>query len=316
MTQGTCKNAPRSAAALCLLLGLLLVPAGVSADSPPFLAGAGDIAKCGGRLKNAEATAKLLDELFPPGEEANGVIFTLGDNVYPSGTREEFAECYEPTWGRHKERTRPTLGNHDYRTERGAPYFEYFGENAGDPGKGYYSYELGEWRILALNTLCDEDEIGCGPGSPQYEWLKQELEENPAACTAAYGHHPRFSSGKHGSEEAIAPLFELLYDYGVDVYLAGHEHNYERFGPVDPQGRLDPERGVRQFIVGAGGRELRSLSGFGGLLGGSDRLPASEAIDNTSYGILKLTLYPDSYEWEFLPIEGHSFRDSGSAECH
>ena len=275
--------------------------------SEVLFAGAGDIAKCGSRLQGAEATAKVLDEIFQSrdGKSPEGVIFTLGDNVYPKGHVKEFRDCYDTTWGRHKYRTRPTIGNHDYRTRRGTAYFDYFNDKAGARDKGYYSYDLGGWKVIALNTNC-RTVGGCGPGSPQYEWLRGELEDSPP-CVVAYGHHPRFSSGKHGGDRAVRPLFELLYDRQAELYLAGHDHNYERFAPQDPSGRLDEERGIRQFIVGTGGREHRRVG-----------KPArnSESIDRTSYGILKLTLRERGYDWEFVPIAGDAFRDSGSGKCH
>ncbi len=272
-----------------------------------LLVGAGDIAKCGSRLKDAEATAKLLDEIFEPrnGDAPDGVIFTLGDNVYPKGRAQEFRDCYDTTWGRHKYRTRPSIGNHEYKTRRGKAYFDYFGDKAGERDKGYYSYELGGWKIIALNTLCNQVG-GCGLNSSQYEWLSVEL-DGAGPCTVAYGHHPRFSSGKHGERSKVGPLFELLYDHGADLYIAGHDHNYERFAPQDPSGRLDEVRGVRQFVVGTGGREHRRVG-----------KPAknSETIDRTAYGVLKLTLRERTYDWEFVSVAGASFHDSGSGKCH
>jgi hypothetical protein len=290
---------------------LLVIFAGLGAHPLPALqvlfVGAGDIAKCGSRLKNAEATAKLLDEIFQPrdGNAPEGVIFTLGDNVYPKGRAKEFRACYDPTWGRHKYRTRPSIGNHEYKVGRGQAYFDYFGAAAGQRDRGYYSYDLAGWKIIAINTLCDKVG-GCGLGSPQYEWLSGVLDSD-RPCTVAYGHHPRFSSGKHGAESAVRPLFELLYDRNVDLYIAGHDHNYERFAPQDPSGRLDEQRGIRQFVVGTGGREHRKVG-----------KPAknSESIDRTSYGVLKLTLREGGYDWEFVPAAGAPFRDSGSGKCH
>ncbi len=292
-----------------VLLSSLLALIGMQslAASQAILAGAGDIAICGSRLNDAEATAKVLDEIFQPvdGESPEGVVFTLGDNVYPKGRAKEFRDCYDTTWGRHKHRTRPAVGNHDYRSSNGKAYFDYFGDKAGERDEGFYSYDLGGWKIIVLNTNCRQAR-GCGLGSRQYEWLRQELANSPP-CVAAYGHHPRFSSGKHGAVENMDPLFRLLYEHNADLYIAGHDHNYERFAPQDPSGRLDPERGVRQFIAGTGGREHRRVG-----------KPAknSEIIDRTSFGILKLTLLEHSYDWEFVPVAGDSFRDSGSGKCH
>jgi len=288
--------------------GVLLVLLGLAHSAPaadPILIGAGDIAKCGPRLPNAEATARLLDEFFANNQDAESVVFTLGDAVYPKGRVGEFTECYEPTWGRHKDRTRPSVGNHEYKTRGAQPYYEYFGDKAGEAGKGYYSYNLGEWHIIALNSICEE--VGCGPGSPQYKWLADDLKNNPRPCTLAYMHHPFFSSGKHGGAKELRPFFDLLYEHRVDVALGGHEHNYERFAPQTPDGDLEEGRGIQQFIVGTGGRELRRVR---------RPQPNSVVLDRSSYGVLKLTLKPKSYDWEFLPIAGASFSDAGSRECN
>ncbi len=265
-----------------------------------ILVGAGDIADCS--RTTDEATSRLLDK-------REGTVFTAGDNAYPYGTDEDFENCYEPTWGRHKARTKPSVGNHDYKTSSAKGYFEYFGAAAGDPQEGYYSYELGSWHVVALNSNCEE--VRCGPGSPQTRWLKEDLAANEdARCTLAYMHHPRFSSGeKHGSTGGgVEKLWEVLYEADTDVVFSGHEHNYERFSPQDPQGRADPQRGIRQFVVGTGGG--------GGEAQISDPIANSEVrIDDTD-GVLKFTLQPKSYEWEFVPVKGESFTDSGSAQCH
>ncbi|HLF75490.1 MAG TPA: metallophosphoesterase [Anaerolineales bacterium] len=262
-------------------------------EGDPVLVGAGDIAHC--RSDGDEATASLLDQI-------PGTVFTTGDNVYPDGTSTEFANCYDTSWGRHKARTYPSVGNHDYHTPDAAGYFDYFGPAAGEPGKGYYSYNLGAWHIIALNS-----NIPVEAGSPQEQWLRADLAAQPAVCTLAYWHHPRFSSGiRHGSSLSMQPLWQALYDYGADVVLAGHEHNYERFGPQDPGGSADPARGIRQFVIGSGGR---SLYPFGAPIANS------EVRNNDTYGVLKLTLHPQSYTWEFIPEPGKTFTDSGSAEC-
>lgn len=257
------------------------------------LVGAGDIASCS--RDGDEATASLLDNI-------SGTVFTTGDNVYPDGTAEEFADCYGPSWGRHVERTRPSPGNHDYHTAEAAGYFEYFGSMAGEPGEGYYSYDLGAWHIIVLNS-----NIPVETGSAQEQWLRTDLASHLVACTLAYWHHPRFSSGTvHGSDPSMQPLWQALYDNGADVVLAGHEHNYERFAPQDPHGTADPAGGIRQFVVGTGGR---SLYPFGAPIANS------EARNNDTYGVLKLTLHPSSYTWEFIPEAGKTFKDSGDASC-
>ena len=269
-----------------------------------ILVGARDIAKCGSRLKNAEATAKRLDEILSHHPEA--VVFTLGDNAYRKGTTREFRECYDTTWGRHKAATRPAVGNHEYKTKGAHPYYKYFGEAAGDAARGYYSYDLGDWHIIVLNSVCQKVG-GCDIESPQHRWLVDDLKTHRRPCTLAYAHHPVFSSGKHGGHKALRSIYETLYEYDVDVLVAGHEHNYERFAPQDPYGLYDPVRGIQQFIVGTGGRELRRI--------GKGRTN-SVVRDNTSYGVLKLTLHPGSFEWDFIPVAGATFRDSGKGTCH
>jgi acid phosphatase type 7 len=203
----------------------------------------------------------------------------------------------------------PSPGNHEYHTEGASGYFDYFGEAAGDPDEGYYSYDLGAWHIVALNSNCGEGEIRCGPGSAQTEWLEEDLAANDeAACTLAYFHHPLFTSGEYRpGEERMERLWEILYAGGVDVVLNGHDHNYQRFAPQDPEGRADPEDGIRQFVVGTGGRSLYQIS---------QPIANTEVYNDDTYGVLELTLHPKRYEWEFVPVEGESFTDSGAAQCH
>jgi hypothetical protein len=233
-------------------------------------------------------------------------VFTLGDNAYDSGTPEQFARCYEPTWGRFKKRTRPAVGNHDYRSLAAAPYFAYFGEAAGDPKKGYYSYDLGAWHVVVVNSNCGEIG-GCRRGSPQEKWLREDLAAHPALCTLAMWHHPRFSSALHGDDPRMRDIWKALYDAGAEVVLSGHDHDYERFAPVDANGRADAEHGMRQIVAGTGGRHLYNW----GLIH-----PTSEVRNNQTFGVLKLTLHPASYDWEFLPAAGSTFTDSGSSKCH
>jgi len=235
-------------------------------------------------------------------DHISGTVFTTGDNAYPNGSAEEFANCYDTSWGRHKDRTYPSPGNHDYHTPDAAGYFEYFGSRAGEPGKGYYSYDLGTWHIIALNS-----NIPVEAGSPQDQWLREDLASHPTVCTLAYWHYPRFSSGTvHGSDESMQPLWEALYEYGADVVLVGHEHNYERFAPQDPQGNADPERGIRQFVIGSGGRSHYT---FG------PPIANSEVRNSDTTGLLKLTLHATSYSWEFIPEPGKTFTDFGDAPC-
>ncbi|MGH7546987.1 MAG: Ig-like domain-containing protein [Gemmatimonadales bacterium] len=255
--------------------------------------GAGDISSCS--QSNDEATASLLDGIA-------GTVFTAGDNVYPDGTDSQFAQCYEPTWGRHKARARPSPGNHDYHTAGAAGYYAYFGANAGPSGRGYYSYDLGEWHLVSLNS-----NISMSAGSGQEQWLRADLAASTKRCTLAYWHHPRFSSGSHGSSTASQPLWQALYDHDADVIIVGHDHNYQRFAPQTPSGAADPARGIRQFVAGMGGQ---SHYNFG------TPIANTEAYNTTTYGVLKLTLSADSYAWEFVPVAGGTYTDSGSAACH
>jgi len=262
-------------------------------ENDPILVGAGDIADCSGR--GDEETSALLDTI-------PGTVFTTGDNAYPRGTFENFIDCYDPSWGRHKARTYPAPGNHDYYTEGAAAYYSYFGPNAGDPLKGYYSYNLGTWHVIVLNS-----ELPVGAGSEQEQWLRADLTANPVDCTLAYWHTPRFSSGDvHGSSERMEPLWQALYDFGADVVLTGHEHNYERFAPQTPQGIADPDRGIREFVVGTGGYSHYPIT---------NPLPNSEVHITDTYGVLKLVLHTGGYSWEFVPVEGEAYYDSGTSLC-
>jgi acid phosphatase type 7 len=291
-------------------VAVLVAAVGCGSERPPsgevtageVIVAAGNIANC--RSGDDEATARL-------GGIDSSTVLTLGDNAYPDGSVEDFRECYEPTWGRFKDRTKPTPGNHDYYTQEAKGYFDYFGKAAGDPDEGYYSYDLGEWHLIALNSNCGEEEIRCGPGSAQVQWLKEDLAANEEKrCTLAYFHHPLFTSGKYrpGFPE-VRPLWEALHDAGVEVVLSAHDHNYQRFAPQNPRGEADPEEGIRQFVVGTGGAgENYAIVG--------DPLANTEVHNDETNGILELTLRPEGYEWRFLPVEGETFMDSGSAWCH
>ncbi len=275
----------------------LVGPVQASAGADPVILAAGDIADCA--QSGDETTAALLDA-HP---QAN--VLTLGDNAYPSGTAAQFTNCYEPSWGRAKARTRPSPGNHDYETSGAAGYFGYFGTAAGDPSKGYYSFDLGRWHIVSLNSNCVAIG-GCGAGSPQEQWLRSDLAANNADCTLAYWHHPRFSSGFHGNDPTTAAFWEALYADGADLILAGHEHSYERFAPQSPSAEHDPTFGIRQFVVGTGGVPLR---GFG------SALDTSQVRDSSALGVLKLVLHSSGYDWEFLAEAGKTFQDTGSENC-
>jgi hypothetical protein len=262
----------------------------------PVIVGAGDIATCSNT--SDEATANLLDTI-------PGTVFTAGDNVYSDGTASEFTNCYNPSWGRHKARTRPAPGNHDYHTAGATGYYSYFGAAAGDPKKGYYSYDLGAWHVVVVNSNCSEVG-GCQAGSAQEQWLRADLAAHPATCTLAYWHHPLFSSGQHGNDTEMRPIWQALYDARADVVVNGHDHDYERFAPQNPSGQADASRGIREFVVGTGGAGLRAV-GSG--------IANSEVRNGVTNGVLKLTLHAGSYDWQFVPVAGQTFTDSGTAAC-
>ena len=259
---------------------------------------AGDIASCGS--PGDEATARLLHSI-------PGTVLTLGDNAYEGGSAAEYAGCYNPTWGRFVGRTRPAPGNHEYETAGASGYFGYFGKAAGDPSRGYYSYDLGEWHVVSLDSNC-ADVGGCDAGSPQGRWLENDLANDRRRCTLAYFHHPLFSSGKYapGIPE-VKPLWEALYSAGADVVLNGHDHDYQRFAPQDPVGRADPDRGVREFVVGTGGASHYAIGG---------PIANAQAYNDDTFGVLKLTLGATSYDWRFVPVAGKTFTDSGTTNCH
>jgi acid phosphatase type 7 len=288
---------------LVCFLSLTLVACGRESpaaprETPPVVVAAGDIADCfsGGD----EATARLLGGI-------HGTILALGDEVYDHGSSGEFADCYGPTWGRFKDRTKPAPGNHEYETPNAEGYFGYFGEATGNPGEGYYSFDLGDWHLIALNSNCT-DVGGCDASSTQGRWLRDDLAKSRRKCTLAYFHHPLFTSGKHrpGIPE-VRPLWEALYKAGADVVLNGHDHNYQRFAPQDPEGKINPKGGIRKFVVGTGGKSHYAIWG---------PIANSEVNNDDTYGVLKLTLRPSSYYWKFVPVAGQSFTDSGTTSCH
>ncbi len=268
-------------------------------EASAVMVGAGDIAKCSGSAD--EATAKLLGTI-------PGTVFTAGDNVYPSGTAAHFKNCYGPSWGRYKARTKPAPGNHEYETAGASGYFNYFGSTAGDPSKGYYSYDKGDWHVVVLNSNCAEVG-GCGATSPMLTWLKRNLAANSGKeCTLAYFHHPLFSSGsEHGNQPKVRPIWNALYAASADVVVSGHDHDYERFAPQRPDGTRAKERGIREFVVGTGGATRR---GFGAIR------PNSQVRKAGTSGVLKLTLNSGSYDWKFVPVAGKTFTDSGTRSCH
>lgn len=268
-----------------------VLPTPVPTSAPQVFVGAGDIGWCGS--PGPEQTARLIDTI-------GGTVFTVGDLAYFSGTRQEFLNCYDPSWGRHKSRTRPVPGNHEYETPGASPYFDYFGALAGPPGLGYYSFELGEWHAIALNSL-----VPVNDGSAQAQWLRADLAANHSKCTIAYWHHPLFTSGPNRSQTQMRDFWRILYAADVDVVVNGHDHLYERFAPQNPDGGRDQARGMREFIVGTGGASLYSFV-----------TPSanSEARISNTYGVLKFTLQSGSYQWDFVPVSGSS--DFGTGSCH
>jgi hypothetical protein len=277
-------------------------------ESDPVVVAVGDIV-CGTGTSSTSpcmhaATAALAGAIAP------NAVLLLGDNQYESGTLSDFNAYYHPTWGTHKAITRPSAGNHEYQTAGAAGYFDYFNGTgaqtgrAGDRSRGYYSFDLGAWHLIALNSNCAEVG-GCSAGSPQEQWLRANLAANPRTCTLAYWHHPRFSSGAHGNTSSMQAIWQALYEHRADLVLAGHDHDYERFAPQTAGGTADPA-GPRSFVVGTGGKDLRS---FGTVRANSERRSSA------AFGVLKLTLRPSSYDWEFVPIPGDALADAGSAAC-
>jgi hypothetical protein len=287
-----------------VLIGALIVgacgvdftsPSAPGVDETAVLVGSGDIGQCGSA--GAVATGRLLDH-------ETGTVFAAGDIAYPDGSAEQFRDCYDPVWGRHKERTRPSPGNHEYGSSGAAPYFAYFGPNAGPPGRGFYRYRKGAWQVLSLNSNLDGSERGT-----QLEWLRAELADESSECSVAYFHHPRFSSGPHGvlpPPGVVSEIWRLLHTAGADVVISAHEHFYERFAPQTPDGESDPAFGLRQFVVGTGGAQLTQPV---------RRVPNSE-VSLSAFGLLRLTLDPGMYRWEFVAAEGGAVLDSGSGNCH
>jgi hypothetical protein len=257
---------------------------------------AGDIGSC--TSAGDEATGALLETL-------PGTILPLGDLAYPGTLETDFATCFDPSWGPHKARMIPVAGNHEYGLPGAAPYFAYFGAAAGTPGAPWRSFDLAGWHIVALDSNCGRVG-GCSASSPQGQWLEADLAANSKPCTLAYFHHPRFSSGILGVDDSLLPFWQILYAHGVDVILTGHDHAYERFARMDPNGLADPQRGIRSFVAGMGGASLHNPD---------EEEPNSEERDSTTYGVLRLVLEPTSYAWEFLGAGPGSFTETGSEEC-
>ena len=273
---------------------LYTTPTGLLTANPPqIFVGAGDISSCSN--SGDEATAKLLDAIPNP-----ATVYNIGDDAYDNGSSSEFNNCYNPTWGRHKSRTKPTPGNHEYNSNGAAPYYAYFGAAAGPSGRGYYSFDLGAWHILSLNS-----NVSSSSGSAQDTWLRADLAAHPNQCILAYYHHPLYSST--ATYTSVRGLVNALYAYHADLILNGHRHFYERLKPMDPTGKSDPTNGVREIIAGMGGIGSGSPNSSYSL---------SEASNGNTFGVLKLYLYDDSYAWKFVPVAGKTYTDSGSTACH
>jgi hypothetical protein len=262
-----------------------------SSKSEAILLAVGDIGYCG--ASNDEHVGQLAASL-------PGTIALLGDIAYNDGSASDFANCFDPTWGPLRDRLRPAPGNHEYETRDASGYFDYFAAAAGPGGEGWYSYDLGAWHLIALNSECGAIEGGCeGKDSAELAWLVADLAAHPVECTLAYWHHPRYSSGRHGDNDMTDGLWAALSDAGADVVLEGHDHDYERTAAID---------GIRSFVVGTGGRSLYAWPGSPG--------PHTEVRNNDTYGLLELTLRPTDFSWRFVPAAGGSFTDSGTAVCH
>jgi hypothetical protein len=271
-------------------------------DDPDFNDGAGTATAC----RQRDTAALLL------GSGLSGIV-TLGDNQYENGEFANFQTVFDSTWGAASRLIRASAGNREYNTSSASGYFDYFdGEDiftgpAGDRDKGYYSYDIGKWHLIALNSNCWAVG-GCSAGSAQEQWLRTDLAAHGNACTLAYWHHPRFTSGQTGNSTVVAPLFQALYDYGADVVLSGHDHDYERFAAQAPDGTADAARGIREFVVGTGGESHHPFT--------FSPLRNEQVRNDSTFGVLNLTLHPTSYDWKFRPIAGQTFTDSGSDSCH
>ena len=279
-------------AAVASVVALALFVDRAAQAATATLVGAGDIASCSS--SGDEATAALVKNI-------PGTVFTTGDNAYNSGTLSEFNNCYAPSWGAFKDRTRPSPGNHDYETANALGYRDYFGAAATNRnGKTHYTYRLGDWRIYSIDSR-----LPAGAASNQYKWLADSLAKYKRQCMAAYWHHPIASSGPHGNQDKMRPIFKLLDDNGADLVLAGHDHGYERFARINSTGAPDPN-GMREFVVGMGGASHYQTEAV---------QPGSEVRNHDTYGVLKLTLNAGSYTWKFVPVAGKTFTDSGTDSC-
>ena len=279
----------------------------VNMEQAPVLVGAGNVATCG--TSNDDKTAQIIDSI------QGATVFTTGDNVFEHGTDSEYVNCYQPSWGRFLSRTHPTLGNHDYAngSSNAAGSFQYFGDRVGPPGLGYYSYDVGTWHVIVLNDKGGTDANNPGIDAAQMEWLQADLAAHPNTtnrCTIAMWHVPLFQSSNTAgwiTNPGHKPIWDVLYAAGVDIVLNGQQHNYERFKPMDPDGKVDDANGIREFNVGTGGESVDNFT---------VAIHPNSETRAAVYGVLKLTLRTNSYDWKFIPIAGATYTDSGTGSCH
>jgi acid phosphatase type 7 len=277
-------------------------PADDLGDHETVLVAAGDIS-CDPATGTNEGRCRMAETADLVAAQDPDVVAPLGDLQYEKATLAGFRSAYQSNWGRFRDITRPAVGNHEFYTPGAAGYFDYWGDRAGPRGKGWYSYDVGSWHVVVLNSTCDV--VDCQAGSEQHQWLTADLAGRSRECVLAYFHHPRFSSGYHGATAALADLWTALVEADVEVALAGHDHHYERFGPMDAEGRPAPD-GVRSFVVGTGGRSLYPMLG---------RSAGHATGSSSSFGVLRLDLHERGYEWSFVAAADSDYRDSGSARC-
>jgi hypothetical protein len=288
-------------AACVLILTLGWAGRAYAQSSDPVLVGAGDIARCDDfQFQRNQGTANLIDSI-------PGTVFAVGDLVYPDPSGNYFAKCFAPTWGRFRNRMIPTAGNHEFNPPGSLGYYSYLGRVAGDPLKGWYSFNLGAWHVIVLSAECDKIG-GCTATSPEGQWLQSDLTANPAVCTLALWHEPLYSSDTAAVSTSVQPFWQILYNAGADLVVNGHAHHYERWAPQDPYGNLDPTRGIREILAGTGGNPPGCIS--------KTLAPNEEVLFCSTNGVLKLTLHATSYDWQFIPIAGETATDSGTTSCH
>jgi len=283
-------------------------PTSPTTQSDPIVMAAGDII-CDSLTTTSTACQQMAVSQVVVNQMPDAALI-LGDLCHTPSTN-CFDNYYAPSWGRLFSISHPITGNHEYLVAGAIYYFDYWNGvgnadgPAGNRSQGYYSYDIGSWHIIALNSQCSQAG-GCNAGSPQYIWLQQDLQNHTNICTLAYYHIPVFSSGGRANNN-MKQIYTLLYDNNVEVVLNGHDHIYERFASQDPNGLADPLRGIREFIVGTGGANHTSIATI---------QPNSEARNVDTFGALKLTLHPNGYDWQFMPVPGKTFTDSGTAFCH